>query len=143
MTPSNPSNNQPLILRICDSLGISHLVAPANHTHSQSEVDGLQAALYDFNQQISYDFYDLTADTKINLDTLLPSDGVRHLILKNDSEAALNAYMVFFADGNISFELGWDQIIDTCTITLLKVVRYTEGGSTVWIFVTKEGVFEF
>ena len=45
MTPSNPSNSKPLIYRICDSLGIFHLVAPVNHTHAQSEVEGLESAL--------------------------------------------------------------------------------------------------
>ena len=45
MTPSNPSNGQPLIFRICDALGINHLVACFNHTHEQSEVEGLPAAL--------------------------------------------------------------------------------------------------
>ena len=45
MTPSNPSNSQPLIYRIMDALGVSHLVACINHTHDQSEVDGLQSAL--------------------------------------------------------------------------------------------------
>ena len=45
MTPSNPSNGQPLIYRICDALGINHLVACFNHTHEQSEVEGLPAAL--------------------------------------------------------------------------------------------------
>ena len=45
MTPSNPSNSQPLIYRICDSLGVFHLVAPVNHTHAQNEVEGLVSAL--------------------------------------------------------------------------------------------------
>lgn len=45
MTPSNPSNGQPLIYRICDALGINHLVACFNHTHEQSEVTGLTTAL--------------------------------------------------------------------------------------------------
>ena len=45
MTPTNPDNSQPLVYRILDSLGVAHLVAPVNHTHSQSEVDGLTAAL--------------------------------------------------------------------------------------------------
>ena len=45
MTPSNPSNSQPLIYRIMDALGVSHLVACINHTHEQSEVDGLSNAL--------------------------------------------------------------------------------------------------
>lgn len=45
MTPSNPSNSQPLIYRIADALGVFHLVAPVNHTHSQTEVDGLADAL--------------------------------------------------------------------------------------------------
>lgn len=45
MTPSNPSNSQPLIYRIMDALGVSHLVACINHTHDQSEVDGLTSAL--------------------------------------------------------------------------------------------------
>lgn len=45
MTPSNPSNSQPLIYRIMDALGVTHLVACINHTHEQSEVEGLAAAL--------------------------------------------------------------------------------------------------
>lgn len=45
MTPSNPDNQQPLIYRIADALGVFHLVAPVNHTHSTSEVDGLETAL--------------------------------------------------------------------------------------------------
>ena len=45
MTPSNPSNSQPLIYRICDSLGVFHLVAPVDHTHAIGEVTGLAAAL--------------------------------------------------------------------------------------------------
>ena len=45
MTPSNPDNSQPLIYRIADALGVFHLVAPVNHTHSQAEIDGLAAAL--------------------------------------------------------------------------------------------------
>ena len=45
MTPSNPSNSQPLIYRIADALGVFHLVAPVNHTHAQSEIDGLTTAL--------------------------------------------------------------------------------------------------
>ena len=45
MTPSNPSNGQPLIFRICDALGINHLVACFNHTHEQSEVANLQTDL--------------------------------------------------------------------------------------------------
>lgn len=45
MTPSNPTNSQPLIYRIADKLGVFHLVAPVDHTHAQSEVEGLAAAL--------------------------------------------------------------------------------------------------
>jgi hypothetical protein len=45
MTPSNPSNSKPFIFRFFDSLGIAHLCAALNHTHSQSEVDGLTTAL--------------------------------------------------------------------------------------------------
>ena len=45
MTPSNPDNNQPLIYRICDALGVFHIVAPVDHHHSQAEIDGLAAAL--------------------------------------------------------------------------------------------------
>lgn len=41
MTPSNPDNNQPLIYRICDALGVFHLVAPVNHTHTYAEIPGL------------------------------------------------------------------------------------------------------
>ena len=45
MTPSNDPNGKPLIYRIADALGVFHLVAPVNHTHSASEVEGLVSAL--------------------------------------------------------------------------------------------------
>ena len=45
MTPANPDNNKPFIYRIADALGVFHLVAPVNHTHSQAEIDGLADAL--------------------------------------------------------------------------------------------------
>ena len=52
MTPSNPDNNQPLILRIADALGVLHLVAPAYHTHSKSEVSGLENTLGILSHQV-------------------------------------------------------------------------------------------
>lgn len=45
MTPSNPDNQQSLIYRIADALGVFHLVAPVDHTHAQSDVEGLESAL--------------------------------------------------------------------------------------------------
>lgn len=59
MTPSNPTNSQPLIYRIADKLGVFHLVACINHTHEQSEVEGLQSALLSKADASS-------TDTKIN-----------------------------------------------------------------------------
>lgn len=38
MTPSNNNNGNPLILRILDSLGIAHQVAPVQHSHDWDEV---------------------------------------------------------------------------------------------------------
>ena len=45
MVPDNPSNSNPFIFRILDSLGIPHQNAPVNHTHSQDDVSGLESAL--------------------------------------------------------------------------------------------------
>ena len=55
MNPSNPTNNQPFIYRIFDSLGIAHLVAPVDHTHSQSEVSGLTSALNGKQNTLTFD----------------------------------------------------------------------------------------
>lgn len=55
MTPSNPSNSQPLIYRIADALGVFHLVAPVNHTHAQSEVEGLESALAAKQDALTFD----------------------------------------------------------------------------------------
>ena len=55
MTPSNPDNSQPLIYRIADALGVFHLVAPVNHTHSQAEIDGLAAALAGKQNILNFD----------------------------------------------------------------------------------------
>lgn len=45
MTPSNPDNQQPLIYRIADALGITHLVVAVQHSHLMSEIEGLASAL--------------------------------------------------------------------------------------------------
>jgi hypothetical protein len=43
MTPSDPSNSKPFIFRFLDSLGVAHLCAALNHTHTMSEVTDLPA----------------------------------------------------------------------------------------------------
>lgn len=55
MTPSNPDNQQSLIYRIADALGVFHLVAPVNHTHAQSEVEGLESALAAKQDALTFD----------------------------------------------------------------------------------------
>lgn len=55
MVPSNPSNGQPLIFRILDSLGVAHIVACFNHTHDKSEVDGLVASLNGKQNTLTFD----------------------------------------------------------------------------------------
>lgn len=55
MTPSNPTNSQPLIYRIADAAGVFHLVAPVDHTHSQAEIDGLAAALAGKQNILNFD----------------------------------------------------------------------------------------
>ena len=45
MTPSNDPNGKPLIYRIADALGITHLVVAAQHSHLMSEITGLVDAL--------------------------------------------------------------------------------------------------
>ena len=45
MTPSNPSNNNAFIYRILDARGIAHQVVPVAHTHSKSDVEGLESTL--------------------------------------------------------------------------------------------------
>lgn len=45
MTPSNPSSGNPYVIEILDSNNVKHQVAPVNHTHSTSEVVGLETAL--------------------------------------------------------------------------------------------------
>lgn len=53
MWPDNPSNDNPFIFRILDSLGIAHLVAPLNHEHSKSEIVGLESSLAIVAKEIS------------------------------------------------------------------------------------------
>lgn len=55
MQPSNPTNNQPLIYRICDAAGVFHLVAPVYHTHAQSEIYGLETALSGKQNTLTFD----------------------------------------------------------------------------------------
>ena len=53
MTPSNPSNGNPYVIKIKDSNNVEHQVAPVNHTHSKSEVAGLEASLSMLGYEIS------------------------------------------------------------------------------------------
>lgn len=55
MTPTPPSESNPLIYRIADALGVFHLVAPVDHTHSQDEVEGLTAALAAKQDALTFD----------------------------------------------------------------------------------------
>lgn len=94
MTPSNPDNQQPLIYRIADALGVFHLVAPVNHTHSQAEIDGLESALAgkaDKNElgndetfvQIDNDTLRLSGSQKIVLGIFDPDD--EFVEIRNDN----------------------------------------------------------
>lgn len=53
MIPSNPTNQQPFIYRVADAAGVFHLVAPVDHTHTISEVAGLESALSTINTTLS------------------------------------------------------------------------------------------
>lgn len=77
MTPSNPDNQQSLIYRIADALGVFHLVAPVNHTHSQAEVEGLAAAL-------------AAKQDALNFDTT-PTEGSTNPVTSGGVKAALDA----------------------------------------------------
>ena len=77
MTPSNPSNSQPLIYRIADALGVFHLVAPVNHTHSQAEIDGLADALAAKQDALTFD--------------TTPTEGSTNPVTSGGVKAALDA----------------------------------------------------
>lgn len=94
MTPSNPDNQQSLIYRIADALGVFHLVAPVNHTHSQAEIEGLESALAgkaDKNElgndetfvQIDNDTLRLSGSQKIVLGIFDPDD--EFVEIRNDN----------------------------------------------------------
>ena len=76
MTPSNPDNQQPLIYRIADALGVFHLVAPVNHTHAQSEVAGLEAALAALSAKNSIDQIDENDEQEAHLRARAEDDDV-------------------------------------------------------------------
>ena len=63
MTPSNPSNSQPLIYRIMDALGVTHLVACINHTHEESEVNGLSNDITELWHSVNEKQEELTFDS--------------------------------------------------------------------------------
>ena len=84
MTPSNPTNGQPLIYRICDAGGVFHLVAPFDHTHSQDEVEGLTAALNNkAEKNHSHDF--IGEDTDESYAEVIASEGMVHIEVRNQS----------------------------------------------------------
>lgn len=85
MTPSNPTNGQPLIYRIMDALGVSHLVACINHTHEQSEVEGLPAALNNkAEKNHSHDF--IGEDTDESAAEVIANEDRVHIEVREVSE---------------------------------------------------------
>ena len=85
MTLSNPTNGQPLIYRIMDALGVSHLVACINHTHEQSEVEGLPAALNN-KAPINHDHTSIGEDTDESAAEVIANEGRVHIEVREVSE---------------------------------------------------------
>ena len=83
MTPSNPTNGQPLIYRIMDALGVSHLVACINHTHEHSEVEGLANVI---NKTSTIDVSDL------------PINQITAIRFLNTTDVSMNLYDIFSFD---------------------------------------------
>ena len=84
MTPSNPTNGQPLIYRIMDARGVSHLVVCINHTHEQSEVEGLPAAL-NSKAPIDHDHTSIGEDTDVDAADVTASEGIVHIEVRDQS----------------------------------------------------------
>lgn len=93
MTPSNPTNQQPLIYRIADALGITHLVVAVQHSHLMSEITGLAAAL-------------AAKQDALNFDTT-PTEGSTNPVTSGGIKTALN--------GKANVEHGHDSIGGTAT----------------------------
>ena len=92
MTPSNTPIT-PQINNIADSGGNKHTVVPSKHTHSQSEVDGLTAAL-------------AAKQDALNFDTT-PTEGSTNPVTSGGIKTALN--------GKANVEHGHDSIGGTAT----------------------------
>ena len=88
MTPSNPDNNQPLIYRIADALGITHLVVAVQHSHLMSEITGLAAAL-------------AAKQDALNFDTT-PTEGSTNPVTSGGIKTALNGKANAVAAGSPS-----------------------------------------
>jgi hypothetical protein len=107
MTPSNHDNNQPLIYRIADAAGIFHLVAPVNHTHSQSEIQGLEAALSVKQDALTFD----TTPTEGSTNPVT-SGGVKEAIdnhivstvTRDDFESGKYAQVFVLANGGVGVQ---------------------------------------
>ena len=107
MTPSNPDNQQPLIYRIADALGVFHLVAPVNHTHSQSEIQGLEAALSVKQDALTFD----TTPTEGSTNPVT-SGGVKEAIdnhivstvTRDDFESGKYAQVFVLANGGVGVQ---------------------------------------
>ena len=99
MTPSNPSNSQPLIYRIMDALGVTHLVACINHTHEESEVNGLSNDITELWHSVNEKQEELTFDSTPTANSTNPvtSGGVKaaldakRQIRQDDSETSDHA----------------------------------------------------
>ena len=107
MTPSNPSNSQPLIYRIMDALGVTHLVACINHTHSQSEVEGLQTALAGKQNTLTFD----SAPTA-NSTNPVTSGGVKAAIDNKLDNKTIDSVPANHANNLISSKAVYDALQD-------------------------------
>lgn len=95
MTPSNPTNSQPLIYRIADALGITHLVVAVQHSHLMSEITGLAAALAaKANANHTHSQYALTTDVNTALAAKMSNTA-----LSIEVEYHMSSHQVKYYDG--------------------------------------------
>ena len=87
MTPTPPSGSNPLIYRIADALGITHLVVAVQHSHLMSEIEGLVSALAG-----KMDAKTIDSVPANNADHLVSSKGVYDALMAINNLSSITSY---------------------------------------------------
>ena len=143
MTPSNPTNNNPFIFRILDSLGVLHQIAPVGHTHAQSEIEGLTAALNNKAPKSAGTVLYIEGDEHIDLEDVFTDGREMQTWAICTGQESCDLIDLFYAvsSGRLLFPTGDVTTIPSSSWAAIRVVKTIDRGNEPVYLVIIDGIY--